>query len=108
MVNGRLVASDAYSSDAQENEAEYIVTRDGLSDVNDAAQRQIGRLNDDASERNEATKAEKNENSDWPDLAVYSKINLCRSCRKVRKTMPNFWMKNHVMKTMHKVLQKRG
>ena len=71
LPNGeRLITSDADSSDASENEADYIITRDNLYDVNDAAQRQNERLNDDVSKRKEATEAEKNENSDCRDSAV--------------------------------------
>ena len=74
MPNGEQpVTSDADSNDACENEADYIITRDGLNEVNDAAQRQNERINDDVSNRNEATEAEKNENFDWPDSAVYPK-----------------------------------
>ena len=71
LPNGeQLITSDADSSDASENEADYIITRDNLYDVNNAAQRQNERLNDDVSKRKEATEVERNENSDCRDSAV--------------------------------------
>ena len=46
--------SNTDSSDAHENEGDYIIMTDNPNDVNDAAQRQNERLNDDVSDRNEA------------------------------------------------------
>ena len=60
-------------NDADENEVDYIITNDGLSDVNDALQQRNERLHDDVSKRSEATESGKNGNSDWPDSAVCPK-----------------------------------
>ena len=51
----------------------YIITTDSPNDVNDAAQNQNERTKSDVSNRYEATEAVTNENSDWPDAAVYHK-----------------------------------
>ena len=81
----RPVTSDTNLTDARENEADYIITTDGPNDVNDAAQRQNERMKNDVSNINEANKAEKNENSDWPDSAVDNKKIFCRICPKEKK-----------------------
>ena len=61
------------SNDAVENEIDYIKTNDSLNDVNDSAQQRNEQLHDDVSKRNEATEAENNENSGWPESAVCPK-----------------------------------
>ena len=69
------VTSDTNLTDARKNEADYIITTDSPNDVNDAAQRRKERMKNDVSNRNEANKAEKIENSDWPDSATDHKNN---------------------------------
>ena len=56
-----------------ENEVDYITGRDSLDDVNDAAQTGSERLFDDVNKSNEAHENVRNENSDWPDSAIYHK-----------------------------------
>ena len=67
------VTAEANSNDAHENAANYIITTDSPNDVNDAAQSQNERIKSDISSRNEASEADRNENSDWPYSAVYHK-----------------------------------
>ena len=63
----------ANSSDAHENETDYIITRDELNDATYATHSRTERLNNDVSKRNEANEAAGDENSDWPNPAVYPK-----------------------------------
>ena len=66
LPNGeRSITAEANSSDASENEAEYIITTDSPNDVNHAVHSRNERLNDDVSKRNEASKATSNGESDW-------------------------------------------
>ena len=65
--------TEAILSDASENEADYIITTDSPVDVNDAARSRNERMKSDVSKTNEANEAARNENSDWPDSAVYHK-----------------------------------
>ena len=109
LPNGeRLVTSDADSSDTHENEADYIITRDDLNDINDAAQRQNERLNDDVSRRKEATEAEKGENSDWLDSAVYpkNKEKSFQDLSEFRENVAIFSKRILLKESMHKVLRK--
>ena len=72
LPNGeQTVTSDTNSTEARENEADYIITRGSPNDVNDVAQRQNERMKNDVGNRNEANEDEKNEISDWPDSTVY-------------------------------------
>ena len=72
LPNGeRSITAEANSSDAKENEADYIITTDSPNDVNDAVHSRKERLNDDVSKRNEASKATSNGESDWSNPAVY-------------------------------------
>ena len=66
--------SDTNSTDARENEADYIFTTDRPNNVKDVAQSHNERMKNDVSNRNEASEAEKNENSHWPESADYQKI----------------------------------
>ena len=104
------VTSNADSNDADENEVDYIIANDSPNDVNYTAQERNERLNDEVSKRNPDIEAEKNENSDWPNPAVYPK-NQEKSLPNVserQKNDANFWKKILLMKTMHKILPKRG
>ena len=89
------VTSNADSNDADENEVYYIIANDSPNDVNYTAQERNERLNDEVSKRNPDIEAEKNENSDWPNPAVYPK-NQEKSLPNVserQKNDANFWKK---------------
>ena len=58
-------------SDVGENEADYMITRDETNYADHAAQSRNERLNDDVTNRNEANEPTRNEESDWPNPAVY-------------------------------------
>ena len=74
LPNGeRPTTTEANTSDANENEADYIITTDCPNDVNDAAHSRDERIESDVSNTNETTEATKNEISDWPDSVVYHK-----------------------------------
>ena len=73
MPNGeRPNAAEPSHSDVDENEADYIITRVELNNVN-ATHSQNDRLSDDVTKRNETTTVTENEESDWPNLAVSPK-----------------------------------
>ena len=95
------------ASDTDENEVDYLTTRDGLNDVNEAGQSRSESLIDDVNKRNETTEYVRIDNSDWSDSAVYPK-NYCRLCPKDRKMMPILREKLFLMKTMRKILQTGG
>ena len=65
--------SNDESTEADENEVDYIATINNLHDVNEPPQRRREILLDDVSKRNEATEATRNGNSDLPNVAVYPK-----------------------------------
>ena len=67
----RQITTEANSNGANENEADYLITTDSPNADNDAAQSQNERMKNNVSNTNEATEATRNENSDWPDSAVY-------------------------------------
>ena len=107
----RPITTEANTSDANENEAYYVITTDSPNADNDAAQSQKERMKNDVSNSNEATEATRNENSAWPDSAVFftkNKQNLCRICLIDRKTMQIFQEEIQLMKMMHESIQKRG
>ena len=58
-------------SDVDENEADYIFTSDETNYADHAAQSRNERLNDDITKKNEAKETTSNEESDWPNPAVY-------------------------------------
>ena len=71
LPNGeRPNATETNSSDAHENEADYIITRDETNYADHVAHSQNERFNDDVTKRNEASR---NEESDWPNQVVYPK-----------------------------------
>ena len=108
LLNGeQLDTPNDEPSDADENEVDYITTRDGLNDANDAAQSRSEGLIDDVNKRNETIEYVRNDNSDWPDSAVYP-ANQCQTCPKDRKMMPIIRKKLLLMKTMHIIIQTRG
>ena len=61
-------------SDVDENEADYIITSDETKYADRTAHSRNERLNDDITKRNEASEATSNEESDWPNTAVYPGI----------------------------------
>ena len=64
MPNGeKPITSDTSSTDARENEVDYMITTDSPNDVNDVEQSQHERMKKDVSNRNDANEAEKNQNS---------------------------------------------
>ena len=74
LSNGqRPSAAETNPSDALENEPDYIITRDESNHADRTALSRDERLNDVVTKRNEASEATGNENSDWPDSAVYHK-----------------------------------
>ena len=60
-------------NDANENESDYVITTDYPNDVNDAKRSRNERMKNDVSNANEASEANENENSDWPNQAVSPK-----------------------------------
>ena len=106
----QLITPNTDLNDAEENKVDYIISNDGLNDVNLALQQRNERLHYDVSRRHKATEAEKNENSDLPDLAVcpkHQKKTLPVLSGR-QKTMPIFWKAILFMKTMHMILQRGG
>ena len=74
LPNGeRPITTEANTSDANENKADYIITTDRPNAESDAAPSQNERMKSDVSNRNEDTEAVRNENTDCPDSAVYHK-----------------------------------
>ena len=69
----RPSTAKANADNASENEADYIITTDCPNDVNDTEHSRDKRLKSDVSNANEDSEATRNENSDWPDSAVYHK-----------------------------------
>ena len=69
----RPITTESNTNDANENEADSIITTDSPNADYDDAQTQNERMKNDVSNTNEATEATRNENSDWPDSAVYHK-----------------------------------
>ena len=64
--------AETNANDVNETEADYIITREELNNDN-AAHSRNKRLNDDVTERNEATAVTENNKSDWPNPAVSPK-----------------------------------
>ena len=60
-------------NDANENEADYIITRVKTNYADHAAHSRNGRLNNDVTKRDEASETTRNEESDWPNPAVHPK-----------------------------------
>ena len=71
------VTSNSDSSDAHENEVDYIIVNDSPNVVSDAAHKRNERLNDDVGKRDEANGAARDENSDF----IYTK--------KPKKSLPD-------------------
>ena len=81
MPNGeRPNAAEPSHSDVDENEADYIITREELNNDN-ATHSQNDRLSDDVTKRNGTTTVAENEESDWPNPAV--------SPKNQEKSLPN-------------------
>ena len=66
-------AAETNSSDAHENEANFIITKVESNHTDRAAHSRNERLSDDVTKRNEASEATRNEESDWPNPAVFPK-----------------------------------
>ena len=66
-------AAEANASDASENEVDYVITSDESNLADRASHSRDERLNDDVTERNEATAVTENNKSDWPNPAVFPK-----------------------------------
>ena len=82
LPNGeRPSAAETNSSDANENEADYIIARDETNYVDHEAHSRNERLTDDVTKRNEASEAPRNAKSDWPNPAVSPKTQ--------EKSLPN-------------------
>ena len=71
--NGEQPSTARINTDANENEVDYIITRDESNDAANAARNRNERLCDDVTKRNEATEAIRNEEFDWPNPAVSPK-----------------------------------
>ena len=65
--------AEANASDASENEVDYVITSDESNLTDRTSHSRDERLNDDVTERNEATAATENNKSDWPNPAVFPK-----------------------------------
>ena len=82
MPNGeRPNAVEPSHSDVDENEADYIITRDESNHADRAEHSRNERLNDDVTTRNEASDTINNEESVWPNPAV--------SPKSKEKSLPN-------------------
>ena len=82
LPNGeRPSAAETNSSDANENEVDYIITRDESNHADRTAHNRNEQLTDDVTKRNEANEATRNEESDWPNPAV--------SPKSQEKSLPN-------------------
>ena len=66
-------AAEANSSDANENQVDYIITRDESNHADCTAHSRNEQLTDDVTKRNEADEETRNEESDWPNPAVSPK-----------------------------------
>ena len=73
LIGEKPNATETIQSDVDENEADYIITSDETNYADHAAQSRNERLNDDVTKKNEASEATGNEESDWPNSAVYQK-----------------------------------
>ena len=74
LPNGeRPSAAETNSSDANENEVDYIITRDESNHADCTAHSRNEQLTDDVTKRNEADEETRIEESDWPNLAVSPK-----------------------------------
>ena len=74
LLNGeRPNAAEPNSSDAYENEADYIITSDDSNRADSAARSRNERLSDDVTKRNEVSEVSRNEESEWPNPAIYPK-----------------------------------
>ena len=74
LPNGeRPSAIETNSSDANENEADYIFMSDESNHADRTAHSRNEQVTDDVTKRNEASEATRNEESDWPNPAVYPK-----------------------------------
>ena len=70
LPNGeRSSAAKTNSSNANENEADYIIARDETNYVDHEAHSRNERLTDDVTKRNEASETPRNAKSDWPNPA---------------------------------------
>ena len=108
LPNGeRSITAEANSSDASENEAEYIITTDSPNDVNHAVHSRNERLNDDVSKRNEASKATSNGESDWSNYPQNQEKSLPDLSER-QENEAIFQKEILLMKPMHKSLQKGG
>ena len=109
-LNGeRPNAAETNANDAHENEADYIITREKSNHADRAAHSRNKRLGDGVTKRNEASEPTRNEESEWPNPAVYPKQkNLCRIRIEDWKTMKIFQKEIQRMKMMHKILKTGG
>ena len=75
------------SNDAHDNEADYIITRDETNYTDRTEYSRNERLIDDATKRNEASEATRNEESDWLNPLFTQKIrkNFVESGSKTEK-----------------------
>ena len=74
-------AAEPSYSDVDENEADYIITRNETNYADHTARSRNERLNHDVTKRTEASEAASNDKSDWPNPAGYPKSQ--------EKTLPN-------------------
>ena len=82
LPNGeRPSAAETNSSDANENKADYIITRDETNYADHATHSRNERLNDYVTKRNETSEVTRNEKTDWPNPAVSPKTH--------KKSLPN-------------------
>ena len=72
LPNGEQPSTAENTNDANENEADYIITREELNNDN-ATHSRNEHLDDDVTERNKATAVTENTKSDWPNPAVSPK-----------------------------------
>ena len=113
LPNGKQpLTAEVNPNDAHENETDYTITTDSPNDVSDAEQIQNERMKSDVTNRNEASEAIKNENSDLPNSAVYHK-NQEKSLPDLsgrQENEANFSKTKEILpkKTMHKSLRKEG
>ena len=111
MPNGEQPhAAQPNTSDAHENEVDYVITSDESNLADRASHSRNERLIDDVTTRNEASEQSRNEEPDWPNPAIFP--------RSHRKSLPDtadslkdkkiFPDENFRTESVHKILRKRG
>ena len=78
MPNGEQPSTAENTNDANENDADYIITREGLNNDN-AVHSRNGRLSHDVTTSNDVTEEASNDEPDWPNEAGLPKAHETHS-----------------------------